>query len=99
MILILLGILCAQIREEPRNYNCYDKSPYKCRKCSKNCKWRYIVEKFEELEKRRKIKDELSIISAVIRKDIKNLNIGLLNTLMSNLINRKYIYRIIEEDE
>lgn len=53
----------------------------------------------ENREKRRKIKDELSIISAVIRKDIKNLNIGLLNTLMSNLINRKYIYRIIEEDE
>ena len=53
----------------------------------------------ENREKRRKIKDELSIISVVIRRDVKNINIGLLNTLMSNLINRKYIYRIIEEDE
>lgn len=34
-----------------KNYNCYDKSPYKCGKCKKNCKWRYIVQKYEELKR------------------------------------------------
>lgn len=34
-----------------KDYNCYDKSPYKCGNCKKNCKWKYIVQKFEELEK------------------------------------------------
>lgn len=54
VILILLGILCAKISDSPRNYDCYDKSPYKCGKCRKNCKWKYIVKKFEELEKEEK---------------------------------------------
>ena len=35
------------------NYDCYDKSVYKCGKCKKKCKWRYIVENFEKLEKER----------------------------------------------
>lgn len=54
VILILLGIWCAQVDDRPRNYDCKDKSPYKCGNCRKNCKWRYIVEKFEELEKKEK---------------------------------------------
>lgn len=29
------------------NYDCYDKSVYKCGKCKKKCKWRYIVKEFE----------------------------------------------------
>ncbi len=33
------------------NYDCYDKSPYKCGNCRKKCKWHYIVENFEKLEK------------------------------------------------
>lgn len=50
VILILLGIFAAQFDNEPRNYDCYDKSPYKCGNCRKNCKWKYIVKKFEESE-------------------------------------------------
>lgn len=54
VILIILGILCAQVSDSPRNYDCYDKSHYKCGNCRKNCKWKYIVKKFEELEKEEK---------------------------------------------
>ena len=32
------------------NYDCYDKSAYKCGKCKKKCKWNAIVRRHEELE-------------------------------------------------
>ena len=51
IILVIIGIFGAVFDDRPKGYNCYDKSPYKCGKCRKNCKWRYIVKKFEELEK------------------------------------------------
>lgn len=53
IILVILAIMyiLSPDDDKPKDYDCYDKSPYKCGNCSKNCKWRYIVEKFEELEK------------------------------------------------
>lgn len=33
------------------NYDCYDKSVYKCGKCRKKCKWHYISKEVEKLEK------------------------------------------------
>lgn len=51
IILVIVGILGAVFDDRIKDYNCYDKSPYKCGKCRKNCKWKYIVKKFEELEK------------------------------------------------
>lgn len=53
-ILAVIYILSPSESEGYRYYDCYDKSPYKCGKCRKNCKWRYIVNKFEELEKEEK---------------------------------------------
>lgn len=52
----------------------------------------------ENREKRRKIKDELSIISSVIKMDFKNINMDALNKIVGNLINRKFNYRVVEEE-
>lgn len=53
VILVILAIMfiLSPSDDKLKDYDCYDKSPYKCGKCRKNCKWRHIVEKFEELEK------------------------------------------------
>lgn len=32
-----------------KEYNCYDKSIYKCRKCRKRCKWHDVAKKAERL--------------------------------------------------
>lgn len=40
--------------DKSKDYDCYDKSPYKCGNCKKNCKWKHIAKKFEELEKEEK---------------------------------------------
>lgn len=32
-----------------KDYNCYDKSIYKCGKCRKRCKWNNIAKKAEQL--------------------------------------------------
>ena len=52
----------------------------------------------ENREKRRKIKDELSIISSVIKIGFKNINMDALNKIVGNLINRKFNYRVVEEE-
>lgn len=54
VILAIMYILSPSEYKSYKDYDCYDKSPYKCGNCRKNCKWRYIVEKFEELEKEEK---------------------------------------------
>lgn len=53
-ILAIIYILSPSGDESHKDYDCYDKSPYKCGKCRKKCKWKYIVKKFEELEKEEK---------------------------------------------
>ena len=57
VFLTILAIMYIFSPNEDKNYedyDCYDKSLYKCGKCKKNCKWKYIVKKFEELEKEEK---------------------------------------------
>lgn len=40
------------------DYDCYDKSVYKCQKCRKKCKWHYIAKEVEKLEKDMEERDE-----------------------------------------
>lgn len=53
----------------------------------------------ENREKRRDIKDELLIISSVLKMDFRNLDRDSLNKVVSGLAKRKFTYRIVEEDE
>lgn len=54
LIIFLLAVIGAFIPDDEvaRDYDCYDKSPYKCGNCNKDCKCRDIVLKHEELEKK-----------------------------------------------
>ena len=52
VILAIMYILSPSEKEGSYNdYDCYDKSPYKCGNCRKHCKWHYVVEQFEKMEK------------------------------------------------
>lgn len=53
----------------------------------------------ENREKRRRIKDELMIISNVLKMDFRNIDRNEINKAVEGLVNRKFTYRIIEEDE
>lgn len=53
----------------------------------------------ENREKRRNIKDELLIISNVLRMDFRHLDRDAINKAIAGLANRKFTYRIIEEEE
>lgn len=50
-------------------------------------------------EKRRSIKDELMIVSSVLRMDFRNLDRDIINKAVLGLANRKFTYRIVEEEE
>lgn len=50
MILIILCISSLYKDEGLKDYDCYKKSLYKCSNCRKRCKWRYIANKFKEME-------------------------------------------------
>lgn len=50
-------------------------------------------------EKRRNIKDELLVISSVLKMDFRNLDRNTINKVVTGLANRKFTYRIIEEEE
>lgn len=49
--------------------------------------------------KRRRIKDELFVISSVLKMDFRNLNRETINKVISGLAKRKFTYRVIEEEE
>lgn len=53
IILVILAIvrILSPDKYESKDYDCYDKSPYKRGKCRKNCRWKYIIKNFEEFEK------------------------------------------------
>lgn len=53
----------------------------------------------ENREKRRNIKDELIVISSVLRMDFRNLDRDILNKVVTGLAKRKFTYRMVEEDE
>lgn len=53
----------------------------------------------ENREKRRNIKDELLIISNVLRMDFRYIDRETINKVIAGLANRKFTYRIVEEEE
>lgn len=53
----------------------------------------------ENREKRRKIKDELFVISNVVKMDFRSLDRATINKVITGLANRKFTYRIVEEEE
>lgn len=53
----------------------------------------------ELLEKRRNIKDELMIISDVLRMDFRNFDGESVNKAVTGLVNRKFTMRFVEEDD
>ena len=53
----------------------------------------------ENRERRRKIKDELFVISSVLKMDFRNLDRETIDKVVTGLANRKFTYRIVEEEE
>lgn len=49
-------------------------------------------------EERRKIKDELFILNCILDTDCKNLTLNKLDTLSNKLASRKFVYRIVEDE-
>ena len=50
-------------------------------------------------ERRRRIKDELLIISNVLKMDFRNLDRNTIDKTVAGLVKRKFTYRIVEEEE
>lgn len=63
------------------------------------CGWQERNRIKENREKRRMIKDELLVISGVLRMDFSNIDREKINKAVSGLANRKFTYRIVEEEE
>lgn len=53
----------------------------------------------ENRKRRRNIKDELIVISNVLRMDFRNLDRDILNKVVTGLAKRKFTYRMVEEEE
>lgn len=53
----------------------------------------------ENREKRRHIKDELLVISSVIKMDFRNLDRNTINKVVAGLTKRKFTFRVVEEEE
>lgn len=53
----------------------------------------------ENREKRRRIKDELLIISNVVKMDFRDLDRDVVNKAVVGLAKRKFTYRVVEEEE
>lgn len=63
------------------------------------CGWQERNKIKENREKRRNIKDELFVISNVLKMDFRNLDRDTLNKVVAGLTNRKFTYRIIDDEE
>jgi len=61
--------------------------------------WRERMEWQKNRRKRRKIKDELLIISNVLKMDFRNLDRSTIDKAVRGLAKRKFTYRVIEEEE
>jgi len=53
----------------------------------------------ENREKRRRIKDELLVISSVLRMNFRNIDRNTIDKVVTGLAKRKFTFRIIEEEE
>lgn len=54
---------------------------------------------YENRNKRREIKDEIIILSNILRMDFRDLDRDIINKAIEGLANRKYTFRVVEEDE
>ena len=61
--------------------------------------WRERNRIKENRERRRCIKDELLVISSVVKMDFRNLDRETINKVVAGLGKRKFSYRIVEEEE
>ena len=61
--------------------------------------WRERMEWQKNRRKRRKIKDELLIISNVLKMDFRNLDRSTIDKVVRGLAKRKFTYRVVEEEE
>lgn len=53
----------------------------------------------ENREKRREIKDEILVISSVLKMDFRNLDRNTVDKIVTGLAKRKFTYRVVEEEE
>lgn len=53
----------------------------------------------ENREKRRHIKDELLVISSVVKMDFRNLDRNTVNKVVAGLAKRKFTFRVVEKEE
>ena len=49
IIAVVGAIFIPEDNQSYKEYNCYDKSIYKCGKCRKRCKWHDVAKKVEQL--------------------------------------------------
>lgn len=61
--------------------------------------WRERNKLKENREKRRHIKDELLVISSVVKMDFRNLDRNMVNKVVAGLAKRKFTFRVVEEDD
>lgn len=61
--------------------------------------WKEIIEVQKNRKKRREIKDEILIISSVIKMDFRNLDRNIIDKMVVGLAKRKFSYRIVEDNE
>lgn len=61
--------------------------------------WKERIEVQKNRQNRRKIKDELFVISGVLKMDFRNLDRSAIDKAVASLAKRKFTYRMIEEDE
>lgn len=61
--------------------------------------WKERMEWQKNRRKRRKIKDELLVISSVLKMDFRNIDRNTIEKVVTGLAKRKFTYRIVEEEE
>lgn len=61
--------------------------------------WKERIEAQNNRRKRREIKDEMLVISSVLKMDFRNLDRSTIDKVVRGLAKRKFTYRVVEEEE
>lgn len=61
--------------------------------------WKERIEAQNNRRKRREIKDEMLVISSVLKMDFRNLDRSTIDKVVRGLAKRKFTYRVAEEEE
>lgn len=61
--------------------------------------WKERIEAQNNRRKRREIKDEILVISSVLKMDFRNLDRSTIDKVVKGLAKRKFTYRVVEEEE